>query len=496
MDNVVIVQVLAVLLFLFFCFVTYMNTKTWRATHVTFMFLTFAATLAFVVYASMSLKSRSEWQKMDQRLTTQDQKDELRSKELLYGKSTSEVPKPVDTFGLSDWRTELGLAVVDRGRVWRNVVLTDTQKEADDPSVNGAKVTVKVSTRPANVPEGAPFEPNHIAAGTILYAFKDRTPQNSPDFRYVYLGEFQASEANAGDATLVSTMSLSTFDQRLIPGNEPWILYERMPVDSQETFTSLGDVALVLRQNDFVDPAQYPAVLADYQRDGQPATDADPPENVYAKVTFLKEHKIKVDAMAGRSPVIAGTDQFDSSGLALDRRLQQGGEGDVIFKVGDTAEIIFEGYIDPSGAVVQEGAKQLAELQILQVNEKVYRRRLHDYAAEFKHIYNRSNEVRAAIRVAEKEIATLTKEVELAEATTNLKVEEKKKLLEDKAKIVNETEKIAAYAAKLETSYREARTELSRLYRENAALHEQILAANTQLTREIEARSGSPTSAE
>jgi len=71
-NETVILQILAVVLILFFCFVTYMNTKTWRATHVTFLFLVFGAAMAFAVYASLILKTRKAWQKVTTELAVRE----------------------------------------------------------------------------------------------------------------------------------------------------------------------------------------------------------------------------------------------------------------------------------------------------------------------------------------------------------------------------------------------------------------------------------------
>ena len=68
-DYAIIFQVLAALLALFFIFLTYMNTKTWRWVHVTMMFMVFGASIAFCFYAAMTLKTREAWLKTFDELT-------------------------------------------------------------------------------------------------------------------------------------------------------------------------------------------------------------------------------------------------------------------------------------------------------------------------------------------------------------------------------------------------------------------------------------------
>jgi len=63
-EYVIIFQVLAALVALFFIFLTYMNTKTWRWLHVTMTFFVFGAAVAFCFYAAMALKTRAAWIKL------------------------------------------------------------------------------------------------------------------------------------------------------------------------------------------------------------------------------------------------------------------------------------------------------------------------------------------------------------------------------------------------------------------------------------------------
>src|SRR6478672_10978735 len=98
-NETVIVQILAVVLILFFCFVTYMNTKTWRATHVTFLFLVFGAAMTFSVFASLIQKTRKAWQKINVELETRENKAAVAVKEELWGVK-GDASKP----GLAAWR--------------------------------------------------------------------------------------------------------------------------------------------------------------------------------------------------------------------------------------------------------------------------------------------------------------------------------------------------------------------------------------------------------
>src|SRR5262245_11147600 len=63
-EYAIIFQILAALVALFFIFLTYMNTKTWRWVHVTMTFFGFAAAIGFCFYAAMVLKTRAAWIKL------------------------------------------------------------------------------------------------------------------------------------------------------------------------------------------------------------------------------------------------------------------------------------------------------------------------------------------------------------------------------------------------------------------------------------------------
>ena len=60
----IVFQILLGALAIFFIFVTYMNTKTWRWPHVTMTFFVFVASIVFLVYAALTLKTRGAWIKL------------------------------------------------------------------------------------------------------------------------------------------------------------------------------------------------------------------------------------------------------------------------------------------------------------------------------------------------------------------------------------------------------------------------------------------------
>jgi hypothetical protein len=525
-NEVVIVQILAVVLILFFCFVTYMNTKTWRATHVTFLFLVFGAALAFSVYASLILKTRKAWQKISGELELREEKATANVKNSMYG--TDADP------GLAAWREAVRRELIDRGRVWRDCAVVGVQKQEPEAGSENATVVVNLRTAPENDP-GTKADYTKMAQNTIVYAFSDISNPAPPHSAYMYMGEFNATAVTDTSITLTSTSPLTPFDQAVIGDRQTWILYERMPADDYKTFSraastfhvDLTGKPMAVQPSDLLkvegfneggtllkDPQAhqkiFQEVLWEYQRDGmteeqvdadraakmqEPLSEDVKRERLFAEVKFLKDHNdVEVDAGQAAPPDAGNSELFDSTGKALDPRLQRGSK--ISFKTGETAEMILNGARDREGVLLEKGAKELQDEGVLNIVRTIYRRPLNDYAYAFRHIYLRKTQVLESLALVNKEIAVVAAETAAAEKNTLQRQMEKTKLLEDQTKLTEERQKIAKYAEDLEASYRGVRAELSRLYRENAALHDQILAANEELTREIESRSGTPTALE
>jgi hypothetical protein len=521
-NEVVIVQILAVVLILFFCFITYMNTKTWRATHVTFLFLVFGAALAFSVYASLILKTRKAWQKVSDELVARADKAEISVNNSMYG--TGDQP------GLAAWREAVRRQLIDRGRVWRDCVVVGV--ETQPPEAGSANATVVVNLRTA--PEGDPgtnVDFTKMSQDTIVYAFRDLNPQ-TPHSSYLYMGEFNASAVTPSSITLTSTSPLTPFDQSLVGDAQTWILYERMPADDHSVFshpaetfhvdlagtpleTKPGDLLKVESFNEegalLKDPQAHQRIfqetLWEYGRDGmteeevdadraakmqEPLSEEVKRQRLFAEVQFLKDMP-DVDVDAGQSipPDAGNSEVFDSTGKALDPRLQRGEK--VSFKAGQSAVMILYGARDRDGNLLEKGARELEDEGMVKLVRTIYRRPLNDYAYAFRHIYLRKTQVLESLALVNKEIGVVQAETAAAQKNTMARQVEKTKLEEDQTKLAEEQQKIAKYAEDLEAAYRGVRTELSRLYRENAALRDRIVAESEQLTREIEARGGAAT---
>ncbi len=83
--NGLIFQIVGVMLILFFIFLTYMNSKTWKIVHVLMLFLVFGATIASAIYASLALKTQKAWRSTYEKLEAQLLAAKQEGQDLLIG---------------------------------------------------------------------------------------------------------------------------------------------------------------------------------------------------------------------------------------------------------------------------------------------------------------------------------------------------------------------------------------------------------------------------
>ena len=491
-DYAIIFQGLAGLLVLFFIFLTYMNTKTWRWVHVTMMFLVFAASLAFLYYASATLKTRATWVKAHDQ--TEKQVNDLR---LQVEKLTRGDPLEVEqkTASVSSKREELSRTVLDRGRVWRGCQLIN---------VNAQEGTMTVATSVAPPPpdpnQPAPAAPpptkkNLIEAKTVLHAFREgaQKPDGSgfPE-RYFYIGEFQATAVTDTSVTLVPTMTLSPAQVQFATANLParpgppiWTLYEVCPIDGHEWLAgrSTEELQKLIPQAETGLPKdQYDKLIQSYVRDGQKADKAtDPPENIWVQIKFTKPYEIPVDAATVNS---IDSEPFNSQGLAvLDRlRKAQPGKEPASVKFGPGADQIQTAVVD------QQTFEKLKAEGVCEEVELIYHRKLTDFERAFRGLYHRSVELASRLRQLEADNKAITTATEKANTQSKLLDDLKAKLTADFEKANFELAELTKYAAALETKLTDTQKELSQLYKANKALSREMNETSARLTEEINRR--------
>lgn len=479
MDNPIIYQALGILLILFFLFLMYMFTKTWRWLHVTLMFFVFGAVIYFACVAAMSYRTHVVWRSLELKNRKDAEKETKDYELLMYGDPTEVVRT---TPSIRDSNAKFARMVFDRGRVWRSCT----------PALQGGAIVV--NTTP---PGGDPAETttDQIEQKMLMYVFaEDNAPPeaNVPagtKLPAAYLGEFTVASVTPNALTLQPTLLLDPALQGLIKasidGGATWTLYETMPVDGHNFFaTDVNEKPdLTAHANDSpvfgtIDPDFAQAFLPEatrdlYLRDGKGADESDPPENVWVKVLFTEEHKLDVDSGAVLDGV-EGSQTFFNQGLSEIPLLQRGEQATL--KPGQI------------GVFPQVDAERLIAMGVCERQENVYVRTLNDYEYQFRSIYLRMVRLKQDIDGMQRNIAEITAANSQTETQIAYRTQERAKLQQDLQKFQYEAEQIGQYQTRLEQVLDVTKTELSRLYKTASLLEQALDRMNAKLTEEIDRR--------
>ena len=200
----------------------------------------------------------------------------------------------------------LTVALAGRGRVWHDVARVGQF----DPA------TQKLTGRLEDT------SPGGIEPKMVLYVFEESDREKGGK----YLGEFIVSAVKDTRIELVPAVKLLQSEANLIADSKgPWAFYEIMPNDDHTTLAlkpadsktpdslcqqldnpqpeldaSQLKALLPSNPNDRADP-KFQALYDEYARDGTPAKDSDPADDVWYRVKFLKEYSAE-DAAAPAAP--------------------------------------------------------------------------------------------------------------------------------------------------------------------------------------------------
>jgi hypothetical protein len=276
--------------------------------------------------------------------------------------------------------------------------------------------------------------------------------------------------------------------QRINQPGATWALYEIMPLDSHELFAEMDvdekmlvgmdkqELAKYIPNQFGWPPDKYQQFLDQYYRFHREATEDDPPENKWVLVKFIKAHEIQVDSDAQQSLLEGDGRYFDTSGRAVEGRLQRGEEGTVEFEVGDTG--VFD--TDTADTLVTDG--------VCEKVKEVYRRSLHDYERFFRETFYRHIELNDSINRVTRDRDTLIANKAKADEQIAYRSEEKVKLEKDLIGFRQEKAEAANYAAALETQWQKTMEHLSQLYNTNNLLMAELTKLQYQLAQEINRR--------
>jgi hypothetical protein len=485
--NGLIFQIVGVMLILFFIFLTYMNSKTWKIVHVLMLFLVFGATIASAIYASLALKTQKAWRSTYEKLEAQLLAAKQEGQDLLIGD-----PNVVKDWQSSDTDTfltargELNRFLMDGGRIWRHCTKTAV-----------AGTTVTLNTVPPNTPQDQ-ARPNRIVEKMVLYAFLESPNPDGISVPVAYLGEFEATAVTDSTVTLQPLRPLPpALEQAVAQSNAPWALYEMMPLDSHVVFPetrsdadhlfgSLDEQKLRNLWMPNSGTPTYENLVAEILKDGTKASAEDEarfPERIFFRVKFLKNHEVEVDS--GDVQGVLNSMYFDRNGRAVVQRLRRGSP--------DQPEAAkFE--IDSIAVFDKATADQLVADGIVEKIDSVYVRKLNDFEYEFHQIYSRMAQLDEVIRNVQRDTAKIVAADDQTNEQIRFRQKEKAGLETDLVGFQKERDLVTAYAQQLEQKWTTMREGLSAMYNANLLMDAELAERSRKLTEEIDRRTAEATS--
>jgi hypothetical protein len=490
------------------------SVKEWGPLHATLMALLFIQVWCFMLFSAGVASRRNGYMKAHSVL---EKRVAEREKELQKVQNGDRLDPNPDMTSYVPLTNELNRLNVERGRVWRGATVAGlAQGEATlqlgmvtpiapnpaDPNANPADPNAQpAAAAPANAPAG-PADIG-LSSQTIVHVFGET---NDPRglLPSTYLGEFVVTESNGGLIKIKPTGTLTPEQIASIGSGQfpSWAVYELMPLDSHDAFAAEGSKAdenSIFGRMDLnelasllqIDPTLATAeptglsikdaikarVIQSYLNDGARPPEGTPPEQVYVRVEFLKDHTIEVDAQEQRIATEGGF--FDLSGRSVDARLKRGEDGaKVSFKQGD--RIVFD----------STTANELGKQDIVKPVSPVFVRQLNDYEYAFREV---RRQITAALQDAvliRRELDEMQKSQGIADNQVRTGQDERSKLDKDFAQYKKELEVISAESKRLGEDVQSTRAEISATFKQIQAMRDQIVARQKALSQAINAVSG------
>jgi hypothetical protein len=472
-----------------FLVVAGMSSRTWRALHVVAVYFVFFAAVAFTILAASSMKTKTAWKQQADGLAADvaDAKEVYRT--LLHG--DPRLDKQVK-LTLEDERARLTRFSLDRGRVWRECTT------GSGGTARGRRPIVKLNTNPRD----AEPRPNRIAAGSILYVFREIKSAEGHPIPVAFVGEFKVNVATEGEVTMEPLEDLEDYQLSQLSRatlETTWALYEVMPLDDHRAFTDPNELVQIDQDNISIygelDEAELREIFemvnrenfgsssqslsADQLdeliqlrlRDGRRANDGDPNHNVFMKVQFEKSYRIPVDTAGTNSTLLSR--YYDAQGTAISERLKRG--EDVRFKVQDIGIL----HVDLAQQLINDGTCKLLD--------RIFIRDLMDYDQWF---FTVRNQLRRLALVKDR-LEAVKKRLDDAEmrvaAMTDYRQKERVKLEDDQANVDKETTALAAYVAQKKAARSDVLKNLSKLYQRNNVLAAQLADIHERIRTDIDA---------
>ena len=524
MDLMGIIVWLAVLVSLgLFIWMLVKSLKGWGALHTTLLTLLFLEVWCLLFFTAGVASRRNGYVKAYEKLKDVVEKREIELDRARMGDKID--PKP-DLSSYIPLTNELNRLLVERGRVWRGASVTGIGQNEASLQLGFAGIVAGNPAAPAVDANGAPaagaapataaggqaaggqaaapaVTDSGLPAQSVVHVFGESADPRGL-MPSAYLGEFVVTESNAGAIKVKPTGTLTPEQIAAIgSGTYPsWAIYELMPLDSHNAFAAegsqteenavfgrmdLNEIATLLA----IDPSLASAeptglsaqqaikarVLQSYLNDGARPPEGTPPDQVYVRVEFLKDHSIEVDAQEQRNATEGGF--YDLSGRSVDARLKRGEENaKVSFKQGD--QLVFD----------SATANDLGKQDIVRAVAPVFVRQLNDYEYAFREV---RRQITAALQDAvliQRELAEMQKSQTVADNQVRLGQDERAKLDKDVAQYRKELDVITAEAQRLQESLQTEKAEISSTFKQIQSLRDQIVSRQRALSEAINAISG------
>ncbi len=430
-----------------------MSRNIWRATQMIATVLVLISSLAFFYLAARTLRLHKNWQ------------DEVN----LYEKALTSVKKeigkdehsPADNLIVqrNDLRQQFNAALNLRGRVW-----SDGQKSKFNAQTGA--LTVLFENPPAGL--------DAIKRPVFVFQKDSEKSKNGH-----YLGEFVVSAAKDREISLTPVATLLQSELNNIDSARgDVVLYEVMPIDSHTLFATADPNDLKIWFPD-------PAVLANFKRDGKPATADDEkehPESVQVRLKFLQAWAPKQTAAAPAVGKDAAAKDAVPPAEAPPATDDAGKPGPARgFAAGRS-------YYLPL-----EAAKELVDQKIAEYDtsepekSRIYVRPLWDYAQLFREAYRartqlfaQKNEISAQADQLEGALTQVTEDLAATKIITD-------GLKSDLANFKAEAQILDQYAQTLGAKLDKTKAELSDTYRSNLKLAAALGDAQRQLSEKLRA---------
>jgi hypothetical protein len=366
------------------------------------------------------------------------QVDEMRDGDPL---ETLQSAKTAPRLSLSLLRVGLHDVLVDRGRVWRGCVPQGWDQQV-------VTVAVPQLLDAQGQPVGSGLKPQYR-----VFVFEEKAAEQGG----AYLGEYLVTNVDAAQNTVLlnPVLALSARQQQRLAASvaarEPWMLFEIMPRDTHEHFSS-ADQPFLPGINEAGLRAMMPnvpdEVISQYLRHGAPAEDDDPPNRVLVEVRFLRE-----------------------TAMALD---DQGRES-VRFAPGQTL------LLDLNAATEQIRLGNAEEVG------RRYNRELRDYNLYFHDLHRQSVWLYDRIVKLQQDIGYLTEAAGKLQTQIDARTAEiENELKPEKTRMEGERDLMESHRLALEQKLAETQAAVEALLAENRRLAREWAAVQTRVAEEIE----------